>query len=1524
MTRFLPPTPCLGLVVLLILSISSTVEAQKKRKPIITALNAKWNQTPLILEAAEYLNSESTDFFWTFVSTISKIGDLSAKTDEEKYELVLEMAGKSLNPSQIDLLKFSLSLRTESPKVEMHSHLAIDRGVAGMKCPTVFDYGEKLSCALPTLAGSASKSVGYDIDHVYPSVYTDDTPEVIVYGEIGTKDLSEAHTKMVELATGGKVKYVLRHFVSRVTDEKVRLSGYGVELQIKSTEYKAQDDTKLDSEDNDDSGEESEEEVEGFLFNTLKTLHPDKVDKLAEMKQHLLDLNNDMAPMKVWQLQDLSMQAAQRIMASPDDERLKVMSDLASNFPSHARSLSKTTVSKDLKKEVKKNSDIFYSSLNVQPNDAALFINGQYFDMDFTDIFTILDTLRSEERVLGGLGSLGLTAKQTQSLLTLDLGSKQQTYGVDVRDTAVHWINDIEKDKLYKGWPGSVQELLRPTFPGMLRSIKKNFFNIVVMCDPAKAVSKPVLKLVESFYVHRAPTRIGLVFSVDTNLDKIGENDPGVAIANAFNYISTNKEPYDALAFITDVYSKGEDGEDVSLSDVRDTFMDSYGADVKMEDVFGEDSEYDVGRSLSEDFIIRSGLGSLPQVLMNGVPFEQKYLTSEDFEEQLLTTIMKETQVLQRAVYKNQLTDSMDMLDYLMQRENIMPRLNQRILASANTPMIAFAGEQLAGLSLDSFSTLDKRSMASTLARHLPYLVGKEGSKISKLRMVTVWIVVDLESASGRAVAKAAVAHVKSTNQMRIGVVHNSPNPGMISKAAEAALRNLGSSAAVSLLSKILKEDTANKLIEGKKKLSDYDIPGVEMNEFMKQMEEIDDELFNIHRTFVENVLAFDASKIGVITNGKVIGPLDDTEDLTNNDFDLLEKLTMSQYGEKLVQAFHNHLDVNSPEISDQAMLVAGLLSSRPAGKPRQDISFKSDQHSVITMEPRFADRPAFDVVAVVDPISRGAQKISPVLLVLQQVINAKIRVFMNCVDKHSEMPNKSFFKQVLEPSISFNEDGSLAAGPKAAFHNIPEQPILTLNMHTPDNWLVEPVKSVYDLDNIKLENIDGAVTSEWDLGSLLLEGHCFESGSGNPPRGLQLTLGTKNHPDFTDTIVMANLGYLQLKAAPGAWYLNLREGRSSEIYDIVSQENTDSKTGSKDVTVLMNSFQSRIVKLKVAKKADKKNEELLPRDGSDEDSGNGWFSSITNQFAGSGSADEQEDQGLNIFCVATGHLYERLLKIMMLSVMKTTKTPVKFWILKNFLSPSLKDFIPEYAKRYGFEYEYVHYKWPRWLNQQTERQRTIWGYKILFLDVLFPLSLKKIIFVDTDQIVRTDLIELRDLDLGGAPYGYTPFCDSNEDMEGFRFWKQGYWRNHLAGRKYHISAIYVVDLVKFRQIAAGDRLRGQYQALSQDPNSLSNLDQDLPNNMIHQVPIKSLPQEWLWCETWCSKESLKDAKSIDLCNNPLTKEPKLSAARRIVVEWTDYDEEMQRLGQEIAKDRLENVGSTSASDDITKSKDEL
>lgn len=173
----------------------------------------------------------------------------------------------------------------------------------------------------------------------------------------------------------------------------------------------------------------------------------------------------------------------------------------------------------------------------------------------------------------------------------------------------------------------------------------------------------------------------------------------------------------------------------------------------------------------------------------------------------------------------------------------------------------------------------------------------------------------------------------------------------------------------------------------------------------------------------------------------------------------------------------------------------------------------------------------------------------------------------------------------------------------------------------------------------------------------------------------------------------------------------------------------------------------------------------------------------------------------------------QRFASIMILSVLRNTKSSVKFWFIENFLSPSFlvcswvilhdasglmlyarQEFIPHFAEAYNFQYELVTYKWPSWLRAQKEKQRTIWGYKILFLDVLFPMDLKKVIFVDADQIVRADLRELVELDLHGAPYAYTPMGDDNEEMEGFRFWKTGYWKEFLQGLPYHIRLVFEVS----------------------------------------------------------------------------------------------------------------------------------
>ena len=56
---------------------------------------------------------------------------------------------------------------------------------------------------------------------------------------------------------------------------KVQLSGYGVELAVKSTEYKAVDDQKVEGKNEGrdaSSSHDHEDEVEGFLFGTLRYL----------------------------------------------------------------------------------------------------------------------------------------------------------------------------------------------------------------------------------------------------------------------------------------------------------------------------------------------------------------------------------------------------------------------------------------------------------------------------------------------------------------------------------------------------------------------------------------------------------------------------------------------------------------------------------------------------------------------------------------------------------------------------------------------------------------------------------------------------------------------------------------------------------------------------------------------------------------------------------------------------------------------------------------------------------------------------------------------------------------------------------------------------------------------------------------------------------------------------------------------------------------------------------------------------
>lgn len=48
-------------------------ECRKKTKFVTTFIDAKWYQTPLVLEVAEFLADENIGFFWSFINDINNL-----------------------------------------------------------------------------------------------------------------------------------------------------------------------------------------------------------------------------------------------------------------------------------------------------------------------------------------------------------------------------------------------------------------------------------------------------------------------------------------------------------------------------------------------------------------------------------------------------------------------------------------------------------------------------------------------------------------------------------------------------------------------------------------------------------------------------------------------------------------------------------------------------------------------------------------------------------------------------------------------------------------------------------------------------------------------------------------------------------------------------------------------------------------------------------------------------------------------------------------------------------------------------------------------------------------------------------------------------------------------------------------------------------------------------------------------------------------------------------------------------------
>ncbi|KAJ2780423.1 killer toxin resistant protein [Coemansia interrupta] len=1578
--------------------------------PIRTRLHSDFPAPPLLLELAEAISAHNSSAYFPFLLHLAHNREILADSDASAYRTALNWISSSslLEPFAQGLVQLELSTHLHAPMVvaqyQMYTATVVPDLVQARgedqfdrTCEVWAQFKDRQACDVGALEKMLEVETFYgdtyveqasvepevlDFDHVYPAVggsggRSSSSRVVALYADPRAEGFVAMHEYLAALAENSEITYVLRYRPWAPDGEAatgrsapapaLALVGYGVELALKSTEYKVIDDREL-------SYKQPKHVSEAASASEKTPVDPRAAGngtygggEFVIFKSEEEEEGPVVKGLSEKQVADLGIQATQMLLSAPHARKLPMLKQLAQDLPRYAHLLSAVPLNTTLASKLRSNPPTSHGP--------RVLINGLELDAQDATPFSLLEHLRRENAVISSLEHLGLKQHQAVDLL---LAADAQAADpedssrlvFDVRDQSntpgvILWLNDLEKDKRYAAWPADLQNLRRMVAPGMVQRLRRNLVQVLFALDLSEPDSWVlVLEELMANVEHGLPMQFGIAPLVDyAATDARGAEENTMAKLVLYLRHAFRRKEWQAVvksALVT--HYRGMNGGagaaatfTESMREVYEAYIKTHStkdgrspltwgqiANVKLSGDSAQDSD-DLawlaqrwGDTLAYCRRLDLSASSPGLVFVNGEQFSM----GSNYQQHVFGAFQRHTWDLAQMLRAGEISAQDDVQEIVYGR-GALPERSTLIYVSDEHPL--------------RILPLGTAAATAWMGESVRYLSGKTEAE----PVVSMWVVGDLGDGRVRRVAAEALRAMGMDGRIRVALVHVAQDAatqgtGKDENEEEEDEREGYDVDAPQVVHQLVASGADAKAVLAYL-LGDTDSAatqlGQETAELLQPLGEHVDAAESRFAANLAQLLSLAAvpshtDSCHIVVNGRILPEITSDTAVSRDTLVQLAELELRERIMPVRDAIAGVLpDIPAGAMPDWVLRVSAIVEhGRTMFAPRSVLhrggGKTQTRQKLGDLDVRGLVGPVWidgselspnriHIQAVLDPLSEAAQKWAAMFQTLLYRPDYSVELWLAPQPKLTELPVKRFYRYLWPSQLEF-DSAERVVQPEVVFHNVPADPLLTLGMDVPSAWLVTATDSVHDLDNIRLSSVkdqEAGIEATYRLANILVEGHLVDTNSRAPARGLEVQLGTAHEPAMTDTIVMANLGYLQLKANPGVWRFAIRPGRSADIYkmDSIGETRWDyqaAKAIGKDEEdrrpVLVTSFGGTTIFPLVSKRAGRENDDVLD-DGADEASGlsakkkkqkeeaaaGGLWGKLRGSLGG-GTTDvgaaKHATPHFDVFAVASGHLYERLLSIMITSVLNSTQSHVKFWLIENFLSPSFKSFVPHMAEEFGFDYEFVTYKWPHWLHHETEKQRTIWGYKILFLDVLFPLSLDRVIFVDADQIVRADLQELADMDLEGAPYGYVPFCNDREDIDGYRFWKHGWWKDHLRGKPYHISALYVVDLRRFRQLAAGDRLRGQYQMLSRDANSLANLDQDLPNNMQHLVPIFSLPQDWLWCETWCADEALARAKTIDLCNNPMTKEPKLVRARRLLPEWEVYDRKVADFTRVLAQ----------------------
>ena len=403
----------------------------------------------------------------------SKIGVLPFELDKLAFALsgktskfqVLSQYFESdvdIDDFEMQLWNLSSNIKASMPFLQMYDQLYHDTIVPStsdfQKCNVWASIGQKQVCNLNDLQMMIDsdlevlnhKQIIYPFDISNPSRCSDQLPVVILYGDPSDSTVLEYFNLLRDKSDEGKVCFVFRFKLDSYERGRFALSGYGVELAVKSTEYKVVDDRIISN-------------IFQVLIIDSKNKGSDSLLE-ADSDDQSLDILDEPIPviqkLSSEQIKDLPFQIIQFVKDSTDPMKrlLKVVCD----FPKHGhiignfRKLNLANMTRDSKimNELNMNTHVF-------KKNNGLWINHIPLDIDQLDIFSLLQKIRKESEIFSALSSYGFNHDSSLKLLTaplIDDSVSNLPWGPSFKFNTDHviWWNNVEKDKRYFRFPSDI------------------------------------------------------------------------------------------------------------------------------------------------------------------------------------------------------------------------------------------------------------------------------------------------------------------------------------------------------------------------------------------------------------------------------------------------------------------------------------------------------------------------------------------------------------------------------------------------------------------------------------------------------------------------------------------------------------------------------------------------------------------------------------------------------------------------------------------------------------------------------------------------------------------------------------------------------------------------------------------------------------------------------------------------------------------------------------------------------------